>query len=259
MRRLLSAVVGVMVLLLGFGLSTAGAVSINTSQDCDSNAVISCGISDSSQLLQAAKPSGIACLYEHFGISSQDLNNFNSQAAAGIVTRSGEVIVNGKVVAKDALTAGRQNMAGSTRFACNNHGFFIREPNVSFASSALPAFVVMRDGQFAFAIIASCGNPVMATPTTAPTPQKTVTKTAPARPTETPAPAQTQTQSQSVTINNTVPAVQAATTTAAPSQPAAAAKTLPNTGPGNILALSGTTTAIGTIGHMIYSRRRRSR
>jgi hypothetical protein len=49
--------------------------------------------------------------------------------------------------------------------------------------------------------------------------------------------------------------VQAATTTAA--QSASATKTLPNTGPGNILMLSGTTTALGTLGHLFYSRRRR--
>jgi hypothetical protein len=68
---------------------------------------------------------------------------------------------------------------------------------------------------------------------------------------------QTQSQSQSITINNPAPAVKAATTTSAQAVTAAPAKTLPNTGPGNILALSGTTTAIGTIGHMIYSRRSR--
>jgi hypothetical protein len=66
----------------------------------------------------------------------------------------------------------------------------------------------------------------------------------------------TQTQSQSITINNPQPAVKAATTTQTTSA-VAATKTLPNTGPGNILMLSGATSAIGTLGHYYYSRRNR--
>jgi hypothetical protein len=225
----------------------AGATSINGGQDCDTNAVVSCGISDSSQLTQAAAPRGIACLYDHFGITSDDVNNFDSQAVAGRVTRSGNVVVGGKLVAKDAMTAGRQNMPGSSRFTCANHSFFIRPPSASFSSASLPAFVVMRDGQFAFAVIASCGNPVMAT---AITPKVSVpVKQPPVRPAQT----QTQSQSQSVTIT-APPAVQSATT---PAPQPVAAKILPNTGPGNILALAGVTSGLGTVGHWYYSRRSR--
>jgi hypothetical protein len=61
--------------------------------------------------------------------------------------------------------------------------------------------------------------------------------------------------SASTRTTSATASVQAATTTAA--QPASATKTLPNTGPGNILMLSGTTTALGTIGHFYYSRRNR--
>jgi DNA uptake protein ComE-like DNA-binding protein len=52
--------------------------------------------------------------------------------------------------------------------------------------------------------------------------------------------------------------VQAASTTTQPAaQQVSATKTLPNTGPGNILMLSGATTAVGTLGHWYYSRRGR--
>jgi hypothetical protein len=51
--------------------------------------------------------------------------------------------------------------------------------------------------------------------------------------------------------------VQTPATTTTTTAPAATVKTLPDTGPGNILALSGATTAIGTLGHIFYTRRRR--
>lgn len=229
--------------LLSVGLflrPAASALTIGGTQDCDANAVIPCGISNSDQLSNAAAPGGITCLYKHFGISSTDISNFDSQAVAGSVTKTGKVIINGKTVATNAMTAGRQNMPGSTRFVCDNHGFFIRTPSVSFANSSLPAFVVMKSNQFAFAIIASCGNPVTAMPAT----PRVVTPPA----ITTPAPP-TQTQSQTVTV--VPPAVQSFTT----SQPVPA-KVIPNTGSGNVIGIGALASVIGGLGHFLYVRRK---
>ncbi len=240
----LSAMSIILVSALGFLAPSAGAVSVSTSRDCNSNSVIRCGISNSNKFAQAAEPAGIACLYNHFGIGSQDIANFDTMARTGQVTRSGKVLVNGKVVATNALTAGRQNMSGSTRFACGGHSFFIRKPSVSFTSPKLTAFVVMHDGRFAFAVIASCGNPVKATPVKPK--QPVVSKTI--VPTQT----QTQTQTQTVVVNNSPPQVKAARTSRPP------AATLPNTGPGNVLGISGLATVVGSLGHYLYRRRQTS-
>lgn len=64
------------------------------------------------------------------------------------------------------------------------------------------------------------------------------------------------TATATATVNVNTPAVKAVTTSA---QPSAATKSLPNTGPGNVLLLSGATSAIGTLGHLYYSRRSRQR
>ena len=66
----------------------------------------------------------------------------------------------------------------------------------------------------------------------------------------------TSTASATATVNATAPAVKAAVTTAA-AQNTSAVKALPNTGPGNVLLLSGATSAVGTLGHLYYSRRSR--
>jgi len=247
LRRLIITLVGLLGGMLIQPL-TADALSISSQADTDNNAVISGGVSDSSRLVQATQPSGIACLYNRFGITSQDINSFDSEAIAGRVTSGGKVIVNGQTVATAAVTAGRQNMPGSTRLSCGSHSFYMRPPSVSFVSSSLPAYVVMRDGRFIYAVIASCGNPVMATPVIRQTVQPAVV-----RPTETPSvtppPTQTQSQTQSVTVSTPAPVVQSAVVSAP-------VKTLPNTGPGNIMALTGTASVLGTLGHFIFSRRR---
>jgi hypothetical protein len=269
-------------ILFGSGVLVSGissAMSVTTSQDCDDNAMIRCGASSSSEMSDKIQASGMEPVFARFGISGTDVANLDSNAVPGVVTRSGDVILTGQsdcqqfkqrsdgscIVATGAMTAGRQNIAGSTMQSSGGITFFERPPSVSFASSQLPAFVVMNNSRFDFAIIASCGNPVKATPVVVPK-VKAATTAAPAKPVQPapvqpPSPTQSQTQSQSQTVNVTQPAAPAVVSTPAPAPPAAAAApaataALPNTGPGPVLGIGGLSTVLGTVGHLIYTRRR---
>jgi len=288
--------------LLIVSLSSFGtqALTIQSSRDCDSNAVIRCGARNFDELQTRYSQPDVAEIFSSFGISDQDIANIRSTAVEGQVTRGGDVIVNDQVVAKDAMTAGRQNIAGSTAMTSNGVTFFRRPPSVSFLSSSEPAFVVMDGGTFKFAIIASCGNPVIATPVvktqssamatsraqslttpTQPTPtitntntntnnntnNNTVTTPAPVvytytAPTNTTpttqAPAQTSatTTAAAAAPTYTAPSTQAAPAPAASSSSPSVGKSLPNTGPGDVLKLSGTAMILSTVGHLFYQRRR---
>lgn len=276
MKRGFLIAVSLLTLFIGLRMPTSQAQT--GPRDCDANAVINCGAYTKSELKDgwSAHP-GVQCLYSHFGISQVDVRNIDSNAVGGTVTKSGNVIVNGKVVATDAVTAGRQNIAGSRAFNCEGFTFYMRPPSVSFASNSLSAFVVMDDAnKFSFAIINSCGNPVMATPvitkvikpapapTVKPTPKPTppVPPTPPTTVVVTTPPTQTQTQTQTQTVNvNTTPAVAAATTQTPATQqqtqtPAPVGKTVPNTGPGDVLKIFGLASTVGTVGHWFYARRK---
>jgi len=105
-----------------------------------------------------------------------------STAVAGSVTKSGDVLVNGNIVATNALTAGRQSIPGSTTKTYNGTTFYERPPSVSFLVDSLSAFVVMTGNHFDFAILSSCGNPVVGvatTPLPTPTPTPTPVPTSP--------------------------------------------------------------------------------
>lgn len=164
----------------------ANAFSVGGPTDCDSNAVIYCGATASETLIAKYNggdgrnsTSSVRDIYNYFGISSADIQSLNTSAVAGRVTKSGQVYVNSSPtpVATNALTAGRGNMSGSSQVTNGGTTFYTRAPAVSFLSDSLPAYVVMQNGQFKYAIIASCGNPVKATPTTQPTsPNYTVEK-----------------------------------------------------------------------------------
>jgi uncharacterized repeat protein (TIGR01451 family) len=129
-------------------------------QDCDDNAVIRCGINASSLVSKYNENQGgnVQAVFAEFGIP--DAGAMQGMVS-GRVTSSNEVFIGDKLVATNALTAGRQNIPGSTPIL--NGQFYRRPPSVSFQSGSLSALVKMDGETFKFAIIESCGNPVTAT------------------------------------------------------------------------------------------------
>ncbi len=173
--------------VLGFTFSSSQAQNITiggNQKDCDSNAIIWCGAHTVNGLIHYYKNgddhnrSGqIKNVYNHFGITEAQvlaMNDANTKVVAGKVTKSGNVLgPNGGVLATNAITAGRSPMPGSNKVVRNGTTFYTRPPSVSFASNTLDAFIVLdQNGQFKFAILAACGNPVTATPPPKPEPKK---------------------------------------------------------------------------------------
>jgi hypothetical protein len=274
-KKLLLISLGVSSLLFAPAVS---ALTISSARDNDSNAVIRNGALNCDELQNHFNDSGVSDIFGQFGISSSDINNCGNMVE-GVVTNRNNVWIHRSsgqcpdidtsklssrnqqavsdnpnlcLVATDAMTAGRQDISGSDSVTIGQNTFFMRPPSVSFQTSSLPAFVMMHNNQFAFAIIASCGNPVKATPVTIITPAPKVKSATTTRPTQTTTPVQTQTQSQTQTIVVNQPAPTTTTTTQTQSAPA---KALPNTGAGGVAGLAVISTVLGTIGHFIYSRR----
>jgi hypothetical protein len=136
---------------------------------------------------------------------------------------------------------------------------------VSFQQASLPAFVAMKNGSFQFAVIASCGNAVRATPAQAPAVGVSRAQ-AVSRPQPAPRQQQQQQQSQQVSVNNsssqtvqtTAQQPQPATTTAAThTQPVAEQPgKLVNTGPVGTAGAFLIATALGAVGYRHFILRR---
>lgn len=166
-----SAIIAAVVVLGIAGGVVAGVkTTAAESRDCDSNAVIRCGgytLSEirngynsnaSTRAIFAAAP---------FKISSSDVNS--DGFVNGYVNRDNTVTVNGRVVATNAITAGRHYIAGSTKMNIPGVTAYTRPPSVSFKQASLQAYVKLdSNGNFKFAIIKSCGNPVTGKPTPPP-------------------------------------------------------------------------------------------
>jgi hypothetical protein len=193
-------------------------ISINASFDCSANSVMRCGAGSVSSITDKYNKGdghnsamSIQDIYSYYGITSSDIASMSSPSTkieAGWVGINGHVYDSAnKLVATNAITGGRENIAGSTRADVDGTVFYVRPPSVSFQKDYLSAYVVMdRNNQFKFAILASCGNAVKATPVAKPAPVVTPTTT----PTPTPIPPTTPTpvtnntaQTVNQTVNNT--------------------------------------------------------
>lgn len=157
MKKLLAALICSLGIVMSLALSVVNAQT----GDCDDNAVIRCG-AFSISALQNSMTGDVPAIFAHYGINQNDFNSL----ATGTVRRDGTVWLNGRMVANQAVSVGRQDMPGSTHVP--SLGIYERPPSVSFASNDLTAFVKMNNGQFVYAIIQSCGNPVKATPVAPP-------------------------------------------------------------------------------------------
>jgi len=219
--------------------SAAHALSVSGTRDCNANSVIDCGALSTIELQQKYSQAGVAAIYAAFGITAQSISNLTTTAVAGQVLKNGQVQVNGKTVATGAITAGRQNISGSTRVTSGGVTFYERPPSVSFESNSLAAFVVMANGQFQSAILGSCGNPVKATPVPKPKPTPTPTPITP--------------------ITPTTPVVTPIPTTTNSTVTQAAASQLPNTGPGAVLIIAILSVVGGYIFHMTHRHVRHKR
>ena len=154
------------VLLFNFMNSTSSAASLP--EDCNNNSIIYCGGITPAILAQrytANSTGDLPAIYSSYGLSSSDMTNAGSAAQMGQVNKDGTVVVNGAVVATNALTIGRQNIAGSTTKVIAGRTYYQRSPSVSFLSNSIAAYVFFdANGNFRAFVLTSCGNPGTATP-----------------------------------------------------------------------------------------------
>lgn len=166
-------------LILGLAvLLGAGGMLINKhnrseayAADCDTNAIISCGVADQQKLKDAYKANttkDLAQIFEHYKITGAMINGVT--AKQGTVYKNGDVKIGNELVATGAQSVGRHNLAGSTAITItkadgSKETIYQRKTSTSFVTDSIPALVfVDGNGKFVAAVLKSCGNPVVATP-----------------------------------------------------------------------------------------------
>ena len=170
MNKVKSMMLGALVALIafiGFGVATNAFVSaIDAVRDYSVGAIINGGATSVSELKAdyAANPKGdLDDIYSAYGISSTMVNN--SSAKVGYVTKTGNVVYNGKIVATGASTIGRAGYGADSKVVyIGGTKLYTHTTQRSFEVSTIPAFIWFdANGQYVGAVLQSCGNPIKAT------------------------------------------------------------------------------------------------
>lgn len=155
---------------VGFGVAHVRADAVvDTTRDCDSFSIVKCGTMNADEMRKEYDTFGTSAgngstlrqgdihkVYSAMGISRA---NLNGSFKSGVVYKNGDIKVDGKVVARNAKTAAR-NLGGNP-IAGTSAGI-VDASKMGSAQTALVKF--KANGEFDFAVMKPCGNPVKATP-----------------------------------------------------------------------------------------------
>jgi hypothetical protein len=166
-----------------FGLFAVSTVAVQkvSAADCDSNAIIYCGFSSTSDFINKvrANDSGnghhdLQSVYAHQFFSGQNLtssmySDFAAHAVSGTAYRNGTIkLSNGQTVATGTSSIGREaSFQGSNpkSYPVGSTTYFGNTNDKAFASDGLPVYVLFDStGTMQFAVLKSCGNPVFGPP-----------------------------------------------------------------------------------------------
>lgn len=256
------AFVGILVVIPLSKSGNADALSISTVKDCDSYSIIYCGVQSTSDIKsEYGRSAYIADVFKYFTISSNDIDTINKTSVKGTVYDNGNVSVNGKVVATNAVTAARKSVTSKDKkVTYSGSTFYTRTIKSAWSHTSASAYVVMKNGVFDYAILAPCGNPIIATAkpggqlvptpsTSKPVPNPPAITTPPTPGDNTPSPKPSETGDTNITppSNTTTPVTMTAVSS------------LPKTGVGSVAIVFAIAAFFGTVFHLGHHRAKKRR
>lgn len=160
------AVIAVATLVLGFvgyNLVQGDSTYATDAADCSANAIVNCGVLTPDQLKAkyAANEHGLQAIFSHYGITAEDIAD-SANAKSGVVTPDQEIIVDGEVIATNAMGVGRTTLSGPNKVDVGG-GTSVYEGPRNFNTTQAVYVFYNDDGSFRVAIMKVCGNPVPAT------------------------------------------------------------------------------------------------
>lgn len=149
---------------LAFAVTNTQTVSAAAIQDCSTNSIIKCGISSPTNLItkiKAGKPADLDNIYKHFNIPTTSYDQFAKEAVLGTAYKNGNIVVDGKIVATDAWSIGRESKSYSESYKIDGETYYASDAKDVFNIESMPVYVWFNSvGQVTAAILQPCGNPM---------------------------------------------------------------------------------------------------
>jgi LPXTG-motif cell wall-anchored protein len=157
--------------LVTTGLMNASNSVFAASRDCSTNSIAKCGalsVGELQQKYNQNQPGDLDNIYAHYGISAADMGNA-SLIKEGMTYKDGRVVVDGKTVATNSASLGRNKKSHDYAVTIDGKTYWEAKSQDVYRGNSIEAYVFLNaDGTFKAAVLKDCGNPVKATPTPKP-------------------------------------------------------------------------------------------
>lgn len=194
MRGLLRRAAVVLATAVGVALGSFGVAQAQQSQpavvrDNSDNSIVRGGTLSAQEFVDKARansPNDLQAIFSAYGLTPDEYDRFLRDAKMGVASKDGTITVDGRVVARNAYSLGRDAKSYSTPKTINGVQYHESRAQDVFVPRTMQVLVLMdAQGRMEFAVLAPCGNPVRATvvqpqaPAPAPAPAPTPTPVAP--------------------------------------------------------------------------------
>ncbi len=160
-----------------FVVALAGAVTLGLAtkqktsaaawtRDCSRNAIDNqdlnngCGAADAAEFVADARannPGDLQAIYARYGLPTSDYDRFVREARDGVALKNGDIVVDGRVVATNAWSIGRDNKPNAWN---DGHGYWANTAQTVFRGNEVPVMVLFdENGVMQFYVMKPCGNP----------------------------------------------------------------------------------------------------
>jgi PKD repeat protein len=159
----------------GIGVFSFGVLGLTQftgaqAADCSDNSIMRCGAASATEFknkCNANAEGDLRAIYGHYWIPC------DVQVVEGQSFKDNTVRVGGRVVATNAQSIGRVQKPGDHAISIAGRTYWEAPNSVAFKSDGLPTLVALdAQGNFKYAILKDCGNPIYAKPTPPPEPPK---------------------------------------------------------------------------------------
>lgn len=135
-------------------------------QDCDSNSIIYCGFQNANEFkskYNANATGDLPAIYEHFDLSSNEMNRFMSTYKWATAYKDGRIVLDdGRVVATNAYSIGRKSSGNPYTVNIAGKTYHWGYNKTAFAANSIRTLVMMdtSDKYMEFGVMTSCANAI---------------------------------------------------------------------------------------------------
>lgn len=152
---------GILLATTTFASHAHQASAMSQRRDCKPNSIMDCGALTPEEFVQKynQNQSGdLHTVYGAFGLKPEDISRFGSDVKMGEVFKNGDIVVDGKVVATNSETIGRNPEPGGHAITIGGQTYYMTPNDKVFLSDPIPALVLMTGDHVDFFALTACGN-----------------------------------------------------------------------------------------------------